>query len=53
MTDPAIAYLPNENYGAYERGVAEDIWLKSANGSATLSLVWPGKMICYLLKDLC
>ena len=42
MTDPAIAYLPSENYGPYHRGVSEDIWLKSPNGSATLSLVWPG-----------
>lgn len=42
MTDPAVAYLPGENYGPYERGTTDDVWLKSPNGSATLSLVWPG-----------
>ena len=43
MTDPAVAYLPGVGYGPYDRGVAADIWLKAANGSATLGLVWPGK----------
>lgn len=42
MTDPAIAYLPDENYGPYHRGLSDDIWLKSPDGSTPLSLVWPG-----------
>ncbi|KAK7014854.1 glycoside hydrolase family 31 protein [Favolaschia claudopus] len=42
MTDPAVAYTPDENYGPYDRGTADDIWLKNANGSAHLGLVWPG-----------
>lgn len=42
MTDPAVAYLPGEGYGSYDRGTTDDIWLKSANGSFSLALVWPG-----------
>lgn len=42
MTDPAVAYLPDEGYGTLDRGTAEDIWLKAANGSTFLSIVWPG-----------
>ncbi|KAJ4475469.1 glycoside hydrolase family 31 protein [Lentinula aciculospora] len=42
MTDPAIAYAPGEGYGTYDRGTALDVWLKMPNGSAELSLVWPG-----------
>ncbi|RDB19429.1 putative alpha/beta-glucosidase agdC [Hypsizygus marmoreus] len=42
MTDPAVAYLPGENYGPYNRGTIDDIWLKASNGSASLGLVWPG-----------
>ncbi|OBZ75819.1 putative alpha/beta-glucosidase agdC [Grifola frondosa] len=42
MTDPAVAYLPGEGYGPYDRGTADDIWLKAANGSFSLGAVWPG-----------
>ncbi|KAH8100348.1 alpha-glucosidase [Cristinia sonorae] len=43
MVDPAIAYLPGEKYGPFDRGTAADIWLKAANGSApSLGAVWPG-----------
>lgn len=43
MTDPAVAYLPGAGYGPYDRGTQQDIWLKAANGSQSLGLVWPGK----------
>ncbi|KAI0806671.1 alpha-glucosidase [Fomes fomentarius] len=43
MVDPAVGYAPGENYGAYDRGTAADIWLKAANGSSPfLGAVWPG-----------
>ncbi|KAJ7063684.1 glycoside hydrolase family 31 protein [Mycena amicta] len=42
MTDPAIGYLPDQNYGPYDRGTEADIWLKNSNGSDHLGLVWPG-----------
>ncbi|KAJ3982734.1 glycoside hydrolase family 31 protein [Lentinula detonsa] len=42
MTDPAVAYAPDEGYGTYDRGTALDVWLKMPNGSAELALVWPG-----------
>ncbi|KAF7366623.1 Glycoside hydrolase family 31 protein [Mycena sanguinolenta] len=42
MTDPAVGYLPGEGYGPFDRGTAADVWLKNANGSDHLGLVWPG-----------
>lgn len=42
MTDPAVAYLPGEGYGPYDRGTDMDVWIKAPNGSASLGLVWPG-----------
>ncbi|KAI0669390.1 alpha-glucosidase [Trametes maxima] len=43
MTDPAVAYLPDEGYGPFDRGIKADIWLKAANGSSPfLGAVWPG-----------
>lgn len=42
MTDPAVGYLPGENYGPYDRGTEMDVWIKAPNGSASLGLVWPG-----------
>ncbi|KAJ7778724.1 alpha-glucosidase [Mycena maculata] len=42
MTDPAVGFLPNQSYGPYDRGTTDDIWLKNANGSQHLGLVWPG-----------
>ncbi|KAG6818327.1 hypothetical protein H0H93_005954, partial [Arthromyces matolae] len=41
MTDPAVAYTPGEDYGTYNRGTELDVWLKAANGSDSLGLVWP------------
>ena len=43
MTDPAIAYLPDEGYGPFDRGTEADIWLMAANDSSPfLGAVWPG-----------
>ncbi|KAI0255275.1 alpha-glucosidase [Lactifluus subvellereus] len=42
MTDPAVAYLPGQDYGPYDRGTQLDVWLKAPNGSASLGVVWPG-----------
>ena len=43
MTDPAVAYLPNSDYGTFDRGNEADVWLKAENGSDFLGVVWPGK----------
>ena len=43
MIDPAVAYAPSQGYAAYDRGTALDVWLKAANGSDSLGLVWPGE----------
>lgn len=52
MTDPAVAYLPGQGYGPYDRGTAKDVWLKAANGSDSLGLVWPGaNLVVYALFD--
>ena len=45
MIDPAVAYAPDQGYATYDHGKALDIWLKAANGSDSLGLVWPGKQI--------
>ncbi|KAI5826310.1 glycoside hydrolase family 31 protein [Schizophyllum commune Tattone D] len=42
MTDPGVAYVPGENYEAYNKGIEMDIFLKQENGSDFLALVWPG-----------
>ncbi|KAG5336840.1 hypothetical protein C0989_011815 [Termitomyces sp. Mn162] len=42
MTDPAVAYTPGEDYATFNRGTELDVWLKAANGSDSLGLVWPG-----------
>ncbi|KDR82169.1 hypothetical protein GALMADRAFT_240702 [Galerina marginata CBS 339.88] len=42
MTDPAVAYLPDQGYAPYDNGKALDIWLKAGNGSESLGVVWPG-----------
>ena len=55
MTDPAVAYLPNSDYEAYNRGEAKDVWLKAENGTEFLGVVWPGEYartvpdVCYLM----
>jgi hypothetical protein len=43
MTDPAVAYLPDVGYGSYDRGTAQDLWLKAESGGSSLGLVWPGE----------
>ena len=48
MTDPSVAYLPGQEYGPYDRGTALDVWLKAANGSFSLGLVWPGVCLCLM-----
>lgn len=45
MTDPAVAYLPGEGYGPYDRGSQMDIWMKADNGSYSLGAVWPGMFL--------
>lgn len=52
MTDPAVAYLPGEGYGPYDRGAEQDIWLKNQNGSQSLGLVWPGKCLSPRVYDI-
>lgn len=43
MTDPAVAFLPGEGYGPFDRGDKDDVWLKAANNSSPfLGAVWPG-----------
>ena len=39
MVDPAVAY---QNYGAFNNGVNQGIFLKFANGSVYQGVVWPG-----------
>lgn len=43
MTDPAVAYQPNQGYGTFDRGIEKDIFLKNPNGSLNLGVVWPGE----------
>jgi hypothetical protein len=45
QVDPAVAYAPSQGYAAYDRGTAMDVWLKAANGSDSLGVVWPGKQV--------
>jgi alpha-glucosidase len=39
MVDPAVAY---QQYGPFQRGVANNIFLKRANGTIWQGVVWPG-----------
>lgn len=48
MTDPAVAYLPGEGYGPYDRGSQKDVWMKAENGSYSLGAVWPGMFLLSL-----
>ena len=48
MTDPAVAYLPNQDYAPYNRGEALDVWLKGPDGKASLGLVWPGVFCVFI-----
>ena len=49
MTDPGVAYVPGENYEAYNKGIEMDVFLKQENGSDFLALVWPGKSRAFCL----
>ncbi|KAJ7253344.1 alpha-glucosidase [Mycena haematopus] len=40
MTDPAVGYLPGQDYGPFDRGTAANVWLKNQNGSDHLGLDW-------------
>ncbi|KAF5348995.1 hypothetical protein D9758_012736 [Tetrapyrgos nigripes] len=42
MTDPAVAFTPDEDYAPFHRGTDLDVWLKLPNGSFSLAIVWPG-----------
>ncbi|QRV77530.1 glycoside hydrolase family 31 protein [Ceratobasidium sp. AG-Ba] len=42
MVDPAVAYQPNKGYKAFDRGVADNVFLKESNGSLHKGVVWPG-----------
>ncbi|KAH9939453.1 alpha-glucosidase [Amylocystis lapponica] len=41
MNDPAVAYVPDQGYTAFDRGSAANVWLKAENGSDFLGVVWP------------
>jgi alpha-glucosidase len=45
MIDPAVAYQPNQNYGAYDRGVQDGVFLKFPNGTLFQGVVWPGPTV--------
>ena len=47
MTDPAVAYQPNQGYGTFDRGVAQGVFLKLSNGSLSFGVVWPGMSFDY------
>ena len=42
MTDPAVAYQPDQGYGTFDRGLEAGVFLKEPNGSLSLGVVWPG-----------
>jgi alpha-glucosidase len=43
MVDPAVAYAPDSDYEAFDKGV--DIFLKYDNGSLYRGVVWPGQTV--------
>ncbi|KAG8955586.1 hypothetical protein FRC04_007577 [Tulasnella sp. 424] len=45
MIDPAVAYQPNQNYGAFDRGVRDGAFLKFPNGTLYQGTVWPGPTV--------
>ena len=42
MVDPAVAFLQNQNYSTFDRGLAAGAYLKNPNGTVYKGLVWPG-----------
>ena len=45
MTDPAVGYTLDEAYGALDRGMDMDVYLKWPNGSIVVGVVWPGPAV--------
>jgi len=45
MVDPATAYQPDGNYGAFNDGVQQDIFLKNSSGDLYIGVVWPGPTV--------
>ncbi|XP_006458746.1 hypothetical protein AGABI2DRAFT_183688 [Agaricus bisporus var. bisporus H97] len=44
MTDPAVAYLPDDpDYLSFHRGKDLNVYLKADNGSDFIAIVWPGR----------
>lgn len=43
MVDPGVAYV--KDYATFNRGAADDVWLKRSNGSYWLGVVWPGVVV--------
>ena len=48
MTNPAVLYLPNQDYPSYDRGKELDVWLKGPDGKESLGLVWPGLFCSFI-----
>ncbi|KAF8528914.1 glycoside hydrolase family 31 protein [Hysterangium stoloniferum] len=42
MVDPAVAFIQDQGYPTFDRGIAADIYLKNPNGTIYKGLVWPG-----------
>lgn len=45
ITDLHIAHLPGQNYSPYETGHAGDHFIKAADGSEFVGIVWPGPAV--------
>ena len=45
ITDLHIAYLPNQGYVPYDTGHAGDHFVKNADGSEFVGVVWPGPAV--------
>ncbi len=45
ITDPHIAYLPNQNYAPYDMGASGNHFLKNPDGSLFVGKVWPGASV--------
>jgi alpha-glucosidase len=45
ITDPHIAYLPDQNYTPFDSGLAGGHFLKNADGSLYVGTVWPGPSV--------
>jgi alpha-glucosidase len=42
ITDPHIAVAPGEGYGPYDDGMANDVFVRDADGEVFVGPVWPG-----------